>query len=154
MGANLARWEAVKRRVADLGRAHVRAGVVGPPATSTHGGTNLTNGEVAILHELGNPSTGLPARSFVGETMRDPTVQSQLAALQAKLTAAVVAGRIGRDQALGLIGAFMAAAIQRTITSGHVAPPLKPATVEAKWSSRVLVDSGQLVAAIGFEVVK
>lgn len=152
MPGSTEKWEAVKRRVADLGRAHVRAGVVGPPAHQQHGDSGMTNGEIALLHELGNRN--LPPRSFVGATMRDPAVQAQFAQLQARVVGLVIEGRMSRDQALGLLGAFMAGAIKRTIVDGKVSPPLAPGTIEAKGSDKVLVDTGQLVGAVGFEVVK
>lgn len=114
----------------------------------------MTNAEIGALHEFGNPSTGLPERSWLRSTLRDPDVQAQLEQIEAKLLAEVVAGRMSRDQALGLIGAWIASQIQKTITRGDVTPPLAPATVAAKGSSTPLVDTGQLVAAIGWEIVK
>lgn len=148
------RWEAILARVADLGRAEVRAGVVGPKAQEIHQGTDLTNAEVGLIHELGAPSINLPERSFVRKTLRDPAFRAEFEALQARCVTAVLLGKMDRDRALGLLGAFAAGKIQRTIVDDHVRPELKPATVEAKGSDRVLVDSGQLVGAIGFEIRK
>lgn len=150
----LERWEHVKRVVAALGRAHVRAGVVGPPAQQRHVGSDLTNGELATLQELGNPSTNLPPRSFVGKTVKDPGFRAEFAAVEARLVRAVIAGKITRDRALDLLGAFAAGKIRQTIIDDQVAPPLASSTSAAKGHSKVLVDSGQLVAAIGWEVVK
>lgn len=150
------RWEAILARVADLGRAEVRAGIVGPKAQEIHEGTGLTNAELGLLHELGNEDQGgnLPERSFVRKTLRDPKFQIELSLLHQRLVKAVILGKMDRDRALGLLGAFAAGKIQRTIIDDHVQPELAAATVEAKNSSKVLVDSGQLVASIGFEIRK
>jgi hypothetical protein len=150
----LERWQHIKRQVAALGRAQVRAGVVGPPAEQQHADSGLTNGEIGLLHELGNPSTGLPARSFVGKTMNEPAVQDEFAALEARIVRAVIEGKMSRDRGLALLGAWAAGKIQETIVEDRVKPELAPSTVAAKGSGKVLVDSGQLVAAVGWEVVK
>lgn len=145
------RWEAVLARVVELGRAEVRAGVVGPKAQEIHGDTGLTNAVIGLIHELG---LGVPERSFVRKTLRDPAFVAEFSALQARIAKAVLAGKMDRDRALGLLGAFAAGKIQRTIVDDQVEPELQPATVERKGSSKVLVDTGQLVGAIGFEIRK
>ncbi len=156
------RWEAVLARVAELGRAEVRAGIVGPKAQEVHEGTGLTNAELGLIHELGTRDGRIPERSFVRKTLRDPAFVAEFAALQARCAKAVVLGKMDRDRALGLLGAFAAGKIQRTIIDDHVQPEDAPATVEAKkraglggpGGDKVLVASGQLVGAIGHEVRK
>lgn len=153
MADPLARWEAVKALVATIGRAHVRAGVVGPPAQEPHAGGPATNGEIALWMELG--TRHVPARSFVQATLRDPGVRAELARLESRLVAGVIAGKIDRDRALGLIGAFVASEIQSTIADDRVeGPALAPATVAAKGSEKLLVDFGQLAGAVSWELVK
>lgn len=158
------RWEAIFARVAELGRAEVRAGIVGPKAQEVHAETGLTNAELGLLHELGNEDQGgnLPERSFVRKTLRDPKVQIELSLLHQRLVKAVILGKMDRDRALGLLGAFAAGAIKRTIVDDHVQPEDLPATIEAKkraglggpGGDKVLVATGQLVGAIGFEIRK
>jgi hypothetical protein len=154
------RWEAVLARVAELGRAEVRAGIVGPKAQEIHADTGLTNAVIGLIHELG--LGGLPERSFVRKTLRDPKIQVEISLLHARLVKAVLAGKMDRDRALGLLGAFVAGKIQRTIVDDQVEPELQPATVAAKkraglggpGGDKVLVATGQLVGAIGFEIRK
>lgn len=158
------RWEAVLARVSELGRAEVRAGIVGPKASEVHEDTGLTNAELGLLHELGNEDQGgnLPERSFVRKTLRDPAFRAEFAALEARCVKAVLLGKMDRDRALGLLGAFAAGKIQRTIIDDKVQPEDAPATVEAKRRAglggssgdKVLVATGQLVGAIGFEIRK
>lgn len=149
-------WEGIKARVAELGRAHVRAGVVGPPAHEPHQGGPYTNGEIALLHEFGNEDRGghIPERSFVRSTVRDPAIAAEFAALEARIARAVIEGKMSRDRGLGLLGAWMAAKIQKRITGGEIRPEDAPSTVAAKGSDKPLVDSGQLVKAVGWENVK
>lgn len=148
------KWEAIRARVAEIGRATVRAGVVGANAGHLHPGTTLTNGELAMIQELGNPSTGLPARSFVRRTFEDPAFRATVSTLQRRLVKAVIDGKMSRDRALGLLGALAANGIQSTITEHKVEPELAKATIEAKGSDVPLVDTGQLAASVTWEIVK
>lgn len=148
------RWENILTRVAELGRASVRAGVVGPAARETHQGTDLTNAEIGLIQELGAPSIGLPERSFVRKTLQDPAFRKEYVTLLSRITQAVILGKMDRNRALGLLGAFAASRIKATIVEDKVRPVDSPATVAAKGSSTVLVDSGQLAAAVGWEIEK
>lgn len=148
------RWEAIRARVAELGRATVRAGVIGANAEHLHPGATLTNGELALLHELGNPSTGLPARSFVRRTFEDPAFRATVGTLQRRLAKAVIEGKMSRDRALSLLGALASSGIQSTITEHKVEPELAKATIEAKGSDVPLVDTGQLAGSVTWELVK
>ncbi len=150
------RWEGIRALVAELGRAEVRAGVVGPKAAEIHKDSDLTLGELAILHEFGNEDRGghLPERSFVRKTLRDPAFQSEFGALQARLVAQVIAGSLGRDEALRAMGQFAADWIRKTIRDGEVRPDDAPSTVARKGHDVVLIESGELAEAIGFEIRK
>jgi len=152
MAGSTAAWDKIRETVAELGRASVRAGVVGSAAQAEHGSTGETNAEIALWMEYG--TSRLPERSFIRRTLRDPAVRTEAEALLTRITAAVIAGKMDRDRGLGLLGAWMASQIQKTILEDRVAPELAPSTVEAKHSDKVLVDSGQLVGAVGYEIVK
>lgn len=131
----------------------VRVGIVGAAAEQSHAGSDLTNGEIALLHEYGNPSTNLPERAPVRTTFRDAANKAALAALQKLLLGKVLKGTMQPRRALGLLGAWGANAIQATIASGNLPPPLAPRTVAAKGSSAVLVDTGQLARSVTWVVV-
>lgn len=155
MANPIAKWEEVRRKVAELGRAHVRAGVVGQEAHRQHAGSNLTIGQLAILHELGNPSTNLPARSFVRSTLENATVAAEFAVLETKLVGQVIAGVLDRDTALRQLGTWISDKIRQRILAGEIRPSLAPATVARKGGeSRPLVESFELVEAIGYEIEK
>lgn len=151
------RWESIRRRVVEIGRASVRAGVVGEKARETHPESGLTNAELGLLHEIGNEDQGgnLKRRSFVGSTVADPAVQAEFTALQARMIKEVLLGRMGRDEALAVLGAFMAEKIKYRIESGEIRPEDAPATVAAKGHDTVLVGTtGKLAEAIGWEIEK
>lgn len=152
MAGSTAGWDKIRETVAELGRASVRAGVVGAHAAEPHGQTGETNAEIALWMEYG--TSRLPERSFIRRTLRDPVVRTAYEALLTRVTAAVIAGKMDRDRGLGLLGAWMASQIQKTILEDRVAPELAPATVEAKHSDKVLVEHGELVGAVGWEIAK
>lgn len=109
------------------------------------------NAEIGLVHEYGAPAAGIPARSFIRqafERRRDELVQ-----LQAKLSEAILAGKIDEKRAMGLLGAWGSGAIKATITRDGTFAPLKPATVKRKGSDKPLINTGQLVGAITFVVV-
>lgn len=151
------RWEAILARVAELGRASVRVGIVGSAASQVHPETGLTNAELGLLHELGNEDRGgnIPERSFIRSTLRDPAIRAELEVLQGRLTAAVLLGKMDRDRALGLLGAWAAGKIRERIVNHQIRPEDQPATVKAKGNDVPLVGvTGQLVAAVSWEIAK
>lgn len=145
-------WDAIRRTVSEIGRASVRAGVVGAKASEPHGSTGEDNGEIALWMEYGTRM--LPPRSFIRKTLEDPGVRAELAALETVLVAQVIAGTLSRDEALSQIGAFMAGKMRATIEDDQVTPELQQSTIDRKGHDKVLVETGVLAAAIGWDIVK
>lgn len=151
MPGDISGWHEVRRKIAELGRASVRAGVVGEASYRKHSDSDLTIGDLAIVHELG---LGVPERSFVRSTLEEPEVQAGFVMIQERLTAAVVAGRLSRDVALRLLGEWVADKIRTRILKGEIRPPLSPRTIQRKGFSIPLLESGELADAIGWEIDK
>lgn len=131
--------------------ARVRVGVL-EEATKTsreEEGAPLTLLEVAATHEFGAPAAGIPQRSFIraGVDAQLPEIQR----VQRALAAQTIRGAITLDVALDRLGAKVAALLQNRIAAG-VDPPNSPATIARKGSSKPLVDTGQLKAAITWRV--
>lgn len=106
--------------------------------------------DIGLIHEFGAPKANIPERSFVRQTFRNK--RPQLIALQARIAALIMTGKITPEAAMGLLGAFMAGAIKATITSEGNFAPLAPSTIKAKGSSKPLVDHGDLVRSITWVV--
>ena len=116
--------------------------------TSGRGTENIT---IAIIHEFGAPRAGIPSRSFLRSTAREK--REEWLKLLERVLVLVLKEKLELEEALKLVGERAAADVRRKITSGPgIPPPLKEATIRAKGSSRPLVDTGQLVRSISYEI--
>ena len=106
--------------------------------------------ELAAVHEFGSRDGTIPERSFIRSTFARQRVP--LGKMCERLARMVVTKGMDVHQAMTLLGAWGASEVRKTITGGHVEPALKPATIAAKGSSKPLIDTGQLVGAITYEV--
>lgn len=114
------------------------------------GGT-LTVAEIAVVNEFGTEDGHVPARSFVRSTFDEQ--RDALKETAAELLVDVLFGEKTTRQALGLLGADLAAKIKNKITQGDgVPPPNAPSTVAAKGSDRPLVNTGRMLNAITWQV--
>lgn len=132
--------------------ARVRVGVLeeATKATREEEGSPLTLLEVAAVHEFGAPAAGIPQRSFIRAG-----VDAQLAEIQRvqrALAGQTIRGATTLDVALDRLGAKVAALLQNRIAAG-IDPPNSAATIARKGSSKPLVDTGQLKAAITWRVI-
>lgn len=144
----------IKDRLRAASAAFVKVGVLastGGAAIEGETSTGLTVAEIAQLHEYGDPDANLAERSFIRKTMREQ--EDKIRAFAGKLLIKVVEGKLPMVRALELLGAFGASLIKRAIVAQRIGgPPLQPATIAAKGSSKKLLDRGQLLGAVGFEV--
>lgn len=134
----------LERRLGQLAGLEVRVGVLQP--TPSEDGES-TVAVVAAAHEYGTST--VPQRSFLGRTVDGE--REAIAALQARALDRVVAGEADPRRAAGEVGAAVAGMVQRTIRSS-VPPPLKPETARRKGHERTLIETGQLLKSIAFEV--
>lgn len=114
-----------------------------------HKGAGTTVAQVAAYHEFGTKH--LPERSFMRSTMdeKDKDIKS----LSKSLLIQTLFQSRTVTQALEILGATIQKFIKAKITSG-LKPPLKPSTILKKGSSKPLIDTGQLLNSIDFEVEK
>lgn len=143
--------EALKKRLEllRLRKAFVKSGVLGKKPRT---GTGPSNAELASIHEFGLGSA--PARPFIGPAFlmhkaeyRDLIRRGYAGAVKSNDPNAF-------RRVLALIGQKMSADIKNFVTAGApVPPPLSPKTVARKGSSRTLVDTGQLIRSVDYEVV-
>jgi hypothetical protein len=141
---------AIAKRIGEDDRTYVKVGVLGPRARAEHDGGISTVG-LAIIHEFGTET--IPERSFIRSTY--DAHRAEYMAMLKKLVAAVVSTKpkMTEKEALGILGAKIASDMKAKITEGEgIPPPLSPETIRRKGSSRPLVDTGQLLNSITWEV--
>jgi len=137
-----------------LRKSYVKAGVMSNKNARTQAGAvGLSNAELASIHEYGLGH--VPARPFI----RPPFVANKASYLDILRNAYGAAMKSndpsGFRRALALIGMKMTADIKNYVTQGAgVPPPLAASTVARKGSSRPLVDTGQLINSVSYEVVE
>lgn len=133
-------WRKLYNLLKKVDGASVRAGVL--------------DGDLAVIaavQEYGSPKRGIPARPAVRQAFENH--RGELVALQAKIAQALVEGKMTEHRAMQLLGMWAVGAIKATYTSEGKFTPLAAATIRAKGSSKPLIDTGQLVAAVTFVVV-
>lgn len=148
-------WKAIKNAVAMAGDKHAKVGVF-----SARGGGLNKDGkpeagtvlEVATIHEYGAPKAKIPQRSFIGGGINHG--KDEIMKIQEKAARAAFTGKVSFEVGLEAIGLKAQSEIKNYITQGDNLTPLSQRTIDAKGSSRPLVDTGQLVNAITYEVSK
>jgi hypothetical protein len=104
---------------------------------------------ILAVHEFGAPELGIPERSVVRRSIRENLAKYRK--LNAQNLRKVVRSEMSVAQALGILGAVAAGDVQMTIRKADLAP-LKPETIRRKGSSKPLIDTGQVIQSITFEV--
>lgn len=135
-----------QRLVAHVGILESKGGTTKPP------GSDLSLVEIGAVHEFGSADGRIPERSWLRSTFIVRRANA-LAARVAETARAIVAGADPR-RAISLLGAWGASEVKSTITEIDIPPPLADSTVMTKGSSKPLVDTGQLVNAITWEVTE
>lgn len=146
-------WKRLRKKVASVDRSYVKVGVLASRGGNEKRDTGITMVELAAIHEFGSPAAHIPERSFIRRTFDEK--KDDLNALIVRLARAIVTDKKTVAQALGLLGAWGATEVKKTITADKpIPPPLQLATIARKKSDRPLVDTGRLVDAIQWEVVE
>ena len=125
--------------------------VVGVTAKSNARSDELNNADLAMIHEFGIPAHNIPERSF----LRKPLINNAeaVANLAKNAIGKFIAGEMSAAEALGVIGEEAKGISKEAVTNG-ISPALKPATIKRKKSSKPLIDTGQLLNSITYEVRK
>lgn len=129
--------------------AHVKVGVLGDAGNKDHGG-GVTVVDIAMIHEFGAPGANIPERSFIRDTMTKE--QKRIGNIAGKVAVKVVTGTMPVVKALDILGLAAVSMVKKNMT-GSIPPPLQAATIEAKGSSKPLIDTGQLLSSITHEVI-
>lgn len=143
-------WKNLQAHLKKAGRenAHVKVGILASTNAPVPGSTaDLVT--ISTAHEFGTQT--LPMRSHIRAGLQD--AQDAHVQLLGKIAKGILSMTLTIDKGLGMLGLWGATTVRRYITDGKVTPPLQPSTIAAKGSSTPLVDTGQLVNAISWEVI-
>ena len=132
----------------ELSRLHV---VVGYPGDGPmHEGGKFSVAALAITHEFGVPDMNLPSRPFMRNTwLGNKAVVKDRAKLAFTMA---VRGKWSPRVALSRLGLFYEDKIRDTIDNGNF-KPLSQGTIDAKGSSAILIDTGDLRRRVASKVV-
>jgi len=124
--------------------------VVGIPAVANkiHEG-GVSNAVIAAAHEFGVPDKNIPERSFLRSTFNEN--KDKAASFLATRIRNALISKGDMNKPFELLGLKMATEVKGKIQSG-IEPPLLKATIKRKGSSKPLIDTGQLVQSITYEV--
>lgn len=101
---------------------------------------------VAAIQNFGAPAAGIPPRPFF----------SNMVAAKKDGWPAAIAKNLKRTdydaaKAFALVGEGVSGQLRQSITQTN-SPPLKPATIKRKGSSKPLVDTGHMLASVDYDV--
>lgn len=135
--------EGLKKRVEKLGLGRVHVGI--PGSATEADGTRIA--DIAATHEFGDPSRGIPERSFLrASIIKNRKNYVKMARNGAKK---VAAGTMESRMVYSLIGTQAQGDVWDYFILGRPNfVPLKPATIKRKGSSAPLIDSGQMRQSI------
>jgi hypothetical protein len=139
-------WKELFKRAEEIENGRVRVGVLSDAMVE---GEDFTLAELAAVHEYGTEDGRIPERSFLRSTFDDK--REEMVELGKTLVKDVLAGRRTTEQALGLLGAKLAAAVKARIV-GRIPPPNQPSTIARKGSDKPLIDTGRLRNAVTWSV--
>jgi hypothetical protein len=145
---------AMFERAQQIKDAYVKVGVLADDEKGGmhYEGGELTVAEIAAINEYGTQDGRIPSRSFLRSTFE--ARREELAEMGREFIEKVVDGKLDLAIALGRMGAWLANKVKRAITDGTgIEPENRPSTVRKKGSSRPLVDTGRMLAAITWSVI-
>lgn len=153
MAGTDAPWRALYKRLHDMHTLRARVGVLASKGgAKQHKDSGMTLIEIMAIHEFGSPAANIPERSPIRTTFY-VRVADKLREVVAAITRAIVENGMDVRKGIGVLGAWGASEVKNTITQTDLPPPLQPATIARKGSSKPLVDTAQLLNSITWEVV-
>lgn len=153
-------WNRLKTEIKKAGKSYTKVGYPEEAKKSQKKYKKVSKGQkkqmttlkVAMIQEFGAPAKNIPSRSFVRSYF--DTYNWDVYEKSKKLYSKVLIGKIGTSRALGLLGEYVKSGIQKQIDNIFY-PPLKPATIKAKGSSKPLISTNQLRGSVThIEVIK
>ena len=145
------RNEGVKALLRALGGKTLHVGILGRDGFNTEEPGGLTLAQIGVVLEFGTADGHIPGRFWMQGTLAER--RADLAALSVQMLRRMLAGSLTVDAYHGVMGETIVSWIKERIAAGEgLQPPNAPSTIARKGSSRPLVDHGQLVNSISYEV--
>lgn len=138
------KFDELKRRLT-TGKHAVNVGI--PEGPKEEDGTPVAM--IAAVHEYGSPDQGILERPFLRVAVQRNRLK--YVKLNRINLVKMARGQLEVEQALGQLGEMAKGDVQVEIRNGDFTP-LKPATIKRKGSSRPLIDTGQMVQSIAWEL--
>ncbi len=138
--------EQIVRGLNTLDKTKLRVGVVGPEASKpASSGSDVTVAEAALIVHMGTRT--IPPRPFV-------EIDHRIAKEQAEKILKVVFGFGDTDAALNAAGEKFAEQIRDKILNPNSFAPNAESTIRKKGFDHPLIDTSELLGAIGHELVR
>lgn len=116
-----------------------------PWSAKLHDTAHLPVASVAAVNEFGSPANGIPARPFMGQAWQNNI--TELRALRTGLLARIGRGVLTEAIALGILGEWFAGRVKNSILTGKFQANAQ-STIDAKGSSKPLVDTAQMLGSV------
>lgn len=150
-------WPVIK---ANLSLARGSFAAVGFPGDSAKSQEmreeGYTNVDIAIVHEFGTPpgvTPRIPSRPFMRQAFGPGQKRRDIQQAGQQLLGMITEGKMSTKIALERLGTMGVAAVKDEITKpGTPFAPNSPATIARKKSSKPLIDTGMLRAAVTYKV--
>lgn len=139
-------YKALVERIYGLKKSKVAVGIFEADGGQPHG-DGVTVADVAAWNEFGTDT--IPERSFLRAWFDENIARAQEALH--RLMVRVVEGKLTKEQALEQFGLWVQGEVQKRIAQG-IPPPNAQSTIDAKGSSKPLIDTGQLRSSVTFGV--
>lgn len=123
--------------------------LIGVTQKSDKRSDGMNNATLAMIHEFGSPKHNIAERSFLRVPLSKN--QEEITTLAKEQVYKALSNGINAITPLEEIGVFSSNLCKMAITDG-LTPALKPATIKRKKSSKPLIDTGNLLNSITWEI--
>lgn len=141
----------VLKELEKLKKMSVTVGYAGEKGAKKVKGSDYTIGEYANVMDKGTRDGSTPARPFFREALIFPDGRAILDEAIADGIALIISGQLNAKQFYSKLGSFAKRQVIKSIKTGSFTP-LKAATIKAKGKDKMLIDTGDMLGAVEFEV--
>ena len=142
-------WRRIIANVKKAGTLELQVGITGSDGEQKHPNSDLTIGEIALIHEYGSEKADVPARPFLSRAFERTAFPMHAAMRRAASDCYMSPSSL--MSSLRAMGQLAVGAVRMTIFD-NIPPALEESTVRKKGHDLALVDSGTLMEAISYKI--